>query len=199
MIQNRSYLQRHSPHHLPHQEVGFTLIELVLVLLLLAILGAIAVPRLQLSSQFEERLQADKLVGLLRQAQLRAMNDPQSVTENSDISRCAKLVISSTAFSVARNCKSGLLDNDVIKQQASQGNFVGVENINISINGGNNNGVSLPVMLQFGEPAADQDFLSENSFLGRPVINGAQLDSTFTIIIGGKAVNIEPEGYIHAP
>lgn len=161
------------------------------MLVLIGILGAVAVPRLMVGSQFEERLQADKLVGLLRQAQLRAMNDPVSVTENDNLSRCAKVFISKEGFSIAQGCKSGLLDPEMIKQQANQGIFVGASGVSITANS------ELPLTVQFGKPAVDAKFLSEDSLLGRPFINGVR--KGLVISIAGKAVHIEPEGYIHGP
>ena len=179
-----------------HKHSGFTLIELVLVLVLIGILGAVVAPRLMLNNQFEQRLQADRLVGLLRQAQLRAMNDPQAVTENPDISRCAKVVITKQGFSIAAECKTQLLDSDTLIQQGQQGYFVGARDINITANR------TLPFILQFGQTAAedeDKEFLTEASLLGRPFIGTEQLPTTLNITIGGKTVNIEPEGYIHGP
>lgn len=166
------------------------------MLVLLGILGAVVAPRLMVSSQFSERLQADKLLGLLRQAQLRAMNDPQAATENPDISRCAKVVITKQGFSIAAECKTQLLDSDTLIQQDQQGYFVGARDINITTNR------TLPLILQFGQAAAedeDKKFLTEASLLGRPFIGTEQLPTTLNITIGGKTVNIEPEGYIHGP
>ena len=174
---------------------GFTLIELVLVIMLIGILSAVALPRLVGDRQFADRLQADKLVGLLRQAQLRAMNDPKAVTENPDISRCAKVVLTQQGFSLAADCKAQLLDRDALIQQGQQGYFVGARDINIIAN------LTLPFILQFGQANTDENdnFLTEASVLGRPFIGTEQLPTTLIITIGGKAVYIEPEGYIHGP
>lgn len=186
-----------------HNQTGFTLIELVLVLVLIGILGAVVAPRLMVSSQFEDRLQADKLVGLLRQAQLRAMNDPLAVADNTNLSRCGKVEITSQGFSIAKDCKSGLLSASDLTEQAQRGHFSGARDLTISAT------AALPITLQFGEPAvftqtANKDkFLSEASSLGRPLIksNGtlSRTAERLTIIIGGKKVHIESEGYIHAP
>lgn len=177
---------------------GFTLIELILVLVLMSILAAVALPRLQLGSQFEQRLQADNLVGLLRLAQLRAMNDPQAVQPGSNLQRCSRVVITNTAFSLTQNCEATatLLAGDVLDGQAIQGLFVGSRNLDIKANR------NLPLVLQFGRPAEkidDINFLTESSRLGRPFINDTQLAEPLEITIGGKAVHIEAEGYIHAP
>ena len=177
---------------------GFTLIELILVLVLMGILAAVALPRLQLGSQFEQRLQADNLVGLLRLAQLRAMNDPKAVQQGDVLQRCARVVITNTAFSLTQNCEATAtpLADDILDEQTVNGLFVGSRELDIKANR------NLPLVLQFGKVAKkieDIEFLSEDSRLGRPFINGTQLTEPLEITIGGKAVHIEPEGYIHAP
>ena len=177
---------------------GFTLIELILVLVLVGILGAVALPRLQLGSQFEQRLQADNLVGLLRVAQLRAMNDPQAVQAGNDLQRCARVVITNTTFSLTENCEPTAtpLADDILDKRTDQGLFVGSRDLNIQANR------SLPLVVQFGKLAEkedDIDYLTEASRLGRTFINDVQLTEPLEITIGGKTVYIETEGYIHAP
>ncbi|MBM7454760.1 MSHA pilin protein MshC [Oceanisphaera litoralis] len=174
---------------------GFTLIELILVLVLSGILAAVALPRLQLGSRFEQRLQADNLVGLLRLAQLRAMNDPEAVQSGADLRRCSRVVITNTAFSLTQHCESTAtpLADDVLDKGTHQGLFMGSRDLNIQANR------SLPLVLQFGKASTDTRFLSEDSRLGRPFINDIPLAESLEITIGGKAVHIEPEGYIHAP
>jgi MSHA pilin protein MshC len=53
---------------------GFTLLELVLVLVILGVLAAVAVPRLSLTTGLEARSAATDLVRALRGVQLYAMN-----------------------------------------------------------------------------------------------------------------------------
>lgn len=175
------------------KQAGFTLIELVLVLVLIGILSAVALPRLSIGNKFYESLETEKLIGLLRQAQLRAMNDPQAVLIGSQLSRCAKVVITDKAFSLAENCDSGLLTANSIKQHASRGLYVGALSLTISANTG------LPMILQFGEKSQDADYLSAASLLGRPFVNGEPLTNKLTLTIAGKDVYIEAEGYIHGP
>ncbi|MBR9830214.1 MAG: prepilin-type N-terminal cleavage/methylation domain-containing protein [Oceanospirillales bacterium] len=182
----------------PHK--GFTLIELILVLVLMGILAAVALPRLQLGSQFEQRLQADNLVGLLRLAQLRAMNDPKALNSSSDNSRCGRVVIAKNGFSLSKDCDSAVLLTDgQLKSAEQQGLFLGKAGLTITVEPSS---YTLPLVLQFGkepESDADKNYLSEASRLGRPFINDTQLTEPLEITIGGKAVHIETEGYIHAP
>ena len=179
---------------------GFTLIELILVLVLVSILAAVALPRLQLGSQFEQGLQANNLVGLLRLAQLRAMNDPKALNSSSDNSRCGRVVIAQNGFSLSKDCDSAvLLKDDQLKSAEQQGLFLGKTGLTITVKPA---AYTLPLVLQFGkEPdnAADKNYLSEASRLGRPFINNTQLSEPLEITIGGKTVHIETEGYIHAP
>ncbi|MGR7921714.1 pilus assembly FimT family protein [Zobellella denitrificans] len=178
---------------------GFTLIELVLVLVLTGILAAVALPRLSLSSSFDERLQADNLVGLLRLAQLRAMNDPAALQAHADSSRCGRLVMAATGFSLSEDCDNAtLLSGTVLNNADNQGLFLG--KLDIAIGASH----SLPLVLQFGRQAEAPDFLSSDSRLGRPFLhtNGGApvaLTTPLEITIGGKTVRIETEGYIHAP
>lgn len=178
---------------------GFTLIELILVLVLTGILAAVALPRLQLSSQFEQRLQSDNLVGLLRLAQLRAMNDPKALNSSSNNSRCGRVVIAQNGFSLSKDCDSAvLLTDEQLNSAEQEGLFLGKTGLNITVE----SSYTLPLVLKFGkEPvdAEDENYLSEASRLGRPFINDTQLTEKLEITIGGKAVHIEPEGYIHAP
>ena len=179
---------------------GFTLIELILVLVLTGILAAVALPRLQLGSQFEQRLQADNLVGLLRLAQLRSMNDPEALTNDIGFKQCGRVVIAQNSFSLSKDCNSAvLLTNEQLNTAEQQGLFLGKTGLSITVEP---TYFTLPLVLQFGkEPdnAADKNYLSEDSRLGRPFINDTQLAEPLEITIGGKAVHIEPEGYIHAP
>ncbi|WP_417614486.1 prepilin-type N-terminal cleavage/methylation domain-containing protein [Oceanisphaera sp.] len=182
-----------------HAWRGFTLIELVLVILLTSIVGAVVLPRLPLDNQFEQRLQAENLVGLLRQVQLRAMNDPAALAENSELSRCGLIAFTDNGFSIAKNCNAAqLLDESQLTAAEQQGLFLGKTGLTLTI--ASSSSYSLPLLLQFGQQSAvDPNYLSEHSRLGRPFINGAPLDSTLMITLGDKVVRIEPEGYVHGP
>lgn len=169
------------------QHKGFTLIELVAVLVLVGILAAVAIPRLPVGGDFEGALQARNLAGLLRLAQLRAMNDPEALQSGTDINRCGVIAVTQAGVSISSNCSSATL-------------LTNFSDTNPDIWLGTKQPVTashaLPFTLQFGL-FANENFLSDNSYLGRPHINGNPLDSTLTITLAGTSVTIEPEGYIY--
>ena len=75
---------------------GFTLIELVVVLIVLGVLAVTAVPRLTSRSAFEDYAVRDQLLARLRLVQLQGMNaDPEAdATENA----CYWLVVKNSCF-----------------------------------------------------------------------------------------------------
>lgn len=178
---------------------GFTLIELVLVLVLAGILAAVILPRLSLGSSFGERLEADNLAGLLRLAQLRAMNDPAALAADTTAEQCGRVVITASGFSLSSDCnRATLLSNEMIRNAGRQGVYYGNADIPVAA------GLALPLVLQFGRPAGDPDFLSADSRLGRPFIHRPGLEpqalaNPLALTLGNKTVLIETEGYIHVP
>ncbi len=181
---------------------GFTLIELVLVLVLTGILAAVVLPRLPVGGHFEQRLQADNLMGLLRLAQLRAMNDPGALVNDMGIEQCGRVVITQSGFSLSDDCDSAaLLTSEQLSTAEQQGLFLGKTGLTMTVEPSLS--YTLPLVVQFGKPAADTNYLSNDSRLGRPYLHRssgpAPLSATMMITLGDKVVYIEPEGYIHAP
>ncbi len=170
---------------------GFTLIEMLAVLVLVSILAAVVVPRLSFGPDLEQRFNADRLVSLLRLAQLRAMNDPDAFTVNQPLTQCGRLVITTARFGIAEDCNNTLVDS-----YPEDGPFSG-SNLEQTIDATH----TLPLIIQFGKSDASSQ-LSEDAYLGRPYIeqNGSlsRLAAPLDISLGGVTVRIETEGYIHA-
>lgn len=190
---------------------GFTVFELVMVIVIIGALGMIAVPRLLSVGQFEQRIQADNLVGLLRLAQLRAMNDPNALNAipagasqaTAVNNNCAIITVAATGISLSKGCASTgiaqLLSSEQLTNARSQGQYLGQLELALTVN----SGVSLPFYLTFGQPGAavvegGTPILAEASWLGQPYINGEPLTETLVLSASNRQVKIEPEGYIHA-
>lgn len=94
------------------QDTGFTLIELVLVIIVLAVLSATAIPRLVGKKSFEAQAYRDQLQQLLKTVQLQAMScDPDSDCQNKNTSNlytCNKVMITATRFGIPTNCGNSL-------------------------------------------------------------------------------------------
>jgi len=75
---------------------GFTLVELVIVIIVLGVLSAVAIPRFVSRSSFEDYTVRDQLIARLRLVQLQGMNaDPAETTaENA----CYWLVVNNDCF-----------------------------------------------------------------------------------------------------
>ena len=75
---------------------GFTLIELVIVIIVLGVLSAVAIPKFVNRSSFEDYVLRDQLISRLRLVQLQNMNaDPdEAATENA----CYWLVVTNGCF-----------------------------------------------------------------------------------------------------
>jgi len=84
---------------------GFTLIELVIVIIVLGVLAATVIPKLVNRSSFEDYSVRDQLIARLRLVQLQNMNaDPSNnISENA----CYWLVVKSNCFYNEHTAKSG--------------------------------------------------------------------------------------------
>lgn len=82
---------------------GFTLIELVITILLVAILSAFAIPRLLGNTEFSAQTLADQVISHLQQAQVQAINHRSG-------SYCVGFI--ATKYGLPSNCASGLANAD---------------------------------------------------------------------------------------
>jgi len=153
---------------------GFTLIELIVVVILIAIMAATVVPKFLSSKGFEEYTYRDELIIKLRAIQLRTMQQTNSST-------CQSIQVTSSIIGLLATTPNAA---------TCEASYAG-ESTTVSISGNHNVGFSV------------SEGLSSFSFssLGKPVgctpVNSCEITVTVT---GESALVIEinREGYIHA-
>ena len=153
---------------------GFTLIELVVVIIVISVLAAVAIPKFSSKSGFEDYTVQDQLIARLRLVQLQAMNaDPTTdVTENA----CYWLVVKSNCFYHEHTTKNG---NDC--------NLPSAADVCASDDYNQYNSVTFPTGM-----------LAPNNY--RFDLQGRLATGASPITITGDnslSVTIESEGYIH--
>jgi MSHA pilin protein MshC len=89
---------------LPKQK-GFTTIELVVVIILIGILAATVIPKMQSSGGYEEIIYQDETVTKLRSIQLRAM-------QNTSGSECHDVLITTDKLGIPDDSCTTFVDND---------------------------------------------------------------------------------------
>ncbi len=160
---------------------GFTLIELIVVIIMIAIMAATIVPKLLSSKGFEEYTYRDELITKLRAIQLRTMQQT-----NSSTCREVKVDVSEGII--------GLLKTGVSPEPICIADDYAGESTTVTING--NHDVSFSI----------SEGLSSFSFssLGRPEAVGcgdALTPCEITLTMVGEnsvAIKINLEGYIYA-
>ncbi|WP_051303203.1 pilus assembly FimT family protein [Psychromonas aquimarina] len=167
-------MSRGFAQNLKSKQQAFTLIELVIVIIVLGVLAAVAVPKFVNKSGFEDYTVQDQLIARLRLVQLQGMNaDPDAgAVENA----CYWLVVKSTCFyhehtvKTAGGCAPPSAPNVCASDDYNQ-----------------YNAVSYPSgMLTAGNYRFD--------------LQGKLISGTSPILINGDnnlKVKIETEGYIH--
>ncbi|PKF61986.1 hypothetical protein CW745_08350 [Psychromonas sp. psych-6C06] len=84
---------------------GFTLIELVIVIIVLGVLAAVAIPKFVNRSGFEDYTVRDQLIARLRLVQLQGMN--AEPTDDSSDNACYWLVVKSNCFYNEHTARTG--------------------------------------------------------------------------------------------
>ncbi len=157
-------------HH-PHRLAGFTLIELVLVLMLVAALAVTAVPRFANRTDFDERAFVDSAFAAARYAQKRA------IATGCDI----QIQIDGSGYALwARSgCSTGAF-NQTVSHPGRPGGFAETPPAGVSI------------------PAGTEIYFDP---IGRPRDPGDNLLAAATdIAIGTFVMRVEAEtGFVHAP
>lgn len=158
---------------------GFTLIELVLVILVISILAFSALPKLFTNSEFETISQRDQVIGLLRSVQQRAMQDTQT------INKCHRILFASGTIGLSDQAVDGTCDSGVAAVSAVDDFFVidGIDSYT-AVN---------------GTPTANAISFIDFGDLGQPTPSlGSCASNGCKITIDTHSVCIESEGYIHA-
>jgi MSHA pilin protein MshC len=160
-----------------HLTQGFTLIELVIVIIVLGVLAATVIPKLVNRSSFEDYTVRDQLIARLRLVQLQNMNaDPSNnISENA----CYWLVVKNSCFYNEHTAKSG---NTCLPPSAS--GVCSDEDYN-----------------DFGVVNIPTGMLTSTNYRFA-IHDGKLLTNNSPITINGDnnlSIKIETEGFIHAP
>ena len=95
-----------------YKKLGFTLIELVIIIMLTGILAATAIPKFIGQDGFETQTYRDQLQQLIKTVQQQAMNcdDNCRRTRTDNPYACNRVVISPSRFGIPTNCGTTLPD-----------------------------------------------------------------------------------------
>jgi len=159
-------------YFLINRNKGFTIIELVLVIVLMGILAVTVAPKMFNSSGFQEYAYQAEVVASLRNIQLKAMQQTDDSMPQADGSMCLSVTVTSKLLDISNLCRPNS-EPHIIDVEIDESDSI------IFQTTGN----------------ADTEFFFDS--LGRPVscFNPCQI-----ILQGSETlrVQIESEGFIHA-
>lgn len=159
---------------------GFTLVELVIVIILMGILAVAAVPKLLNQDDFEPQTYRAQLIQLLKTVQQQAMScdaDCRS-SRNNNLNACNKVVITTSRYGLPSTCTGTVLPDSYSIPHLGMSKMES-ENTNIAFSAGN---------VVFAND-------------GSASVGSNNCASGCTISVTGSetvAIRIEAEGYIHA-
>jgi len=154
---------------------GFTIIELVLVIVLMGILAVTVVPRMFDTDGFEEYAYQAEVIATLQSIQLRAMQQTSAYTDiNAFGNACHTIAVSSKLLTVDSECS--LLTENSAGQSLNK----------VSVEVDTNHNVSLSPVMSF-----TFDSMGRPTSCNTPCIISINGSNTLTVII-------ESEGFIHA-
>ncbi|MBL4765549.1 MAG: prepilin-type N-terminal cleavage/methylation domain-containing protein [Colwellia sp.] len=154
-------------------ESGFTMIELIVVIIILAIMATTVVPKFFTSTGFQEYTYQAEVITKLRSIQLRAMQQTNS-------SECHTVLVTEKILGIPENCNSTAADG--WQGENTETGESGTTNVKIESNH----------EVTFDVSSGNYSFTFDG--MGRPSCHTCLItvigDSTLTI-------KVESEGYIH--
>jgi len=165
-------------HRKNKAEQGFTIIELILVIVLIGILAVTVAPKMFNSNGFEEHAYQAQIIATLRSIQLRAMQQTH-VGNNA----CHTVVVQSTLLTVGGSCKI----NEKKSNTVTATNEYSLNDLDVQVDAGHSVTFSTAGM-------------SSNTFTFDSNGTPSNCNSPCEIkIIGSETltVKIESQGYIH--